>query len=140
MAKNSAYKTIAMQAVGITGGQVAANFIGKIGPLANNDLIRGGVQGLGGIIIAAKLGKKNTLIESAGVGMAAQGIKTILGKFVPSLVAGINGVPQNSLAGASATYLVDDVNVSGPFNKAATSLAGVSGELVGEAGSNEGLM
>ncbi|MDP1763070.1 MAG: hypothetical protein Q8L07_04215 [Sediminibacterium sp.] len=142
MAKNNAYKTIAMQALGITGGQIAANFLGKIGPLATNDLIRGGVQSVGGVIVAAKLGKKNTLIESAGVGMAAQGIKTLIGKFVPSLVAGLGGVPQNSLAGTTTTYMVDQTkeSLAGPFNNAETSLAGVDSSLVGEAGANEGML
>lgn len=125
MAKGSnAYKNVAMQAVGITGGQIVGNLIGKIGPLATNKLIGGAVQSIGGFIVAVKLGKKNALIESAGVGMAAQGVKTIIGNFIPSLVAGIGGSPGASLAGAS--YLVDTVKVSGPFSNA-NSLAGVGG-------------
>jgi len=126
MAK-SKYKDIAMQAVGVTGGFIAANFAGKmvdkITAIPANILpyAKGGLQAIAGIVIASKFGK-NKLVEAAGVGMAAKGVATVVGQFMP---AAISGMPL--INGVEMRYDIDAVstgNLATPFDAQSATIAG----------------
>jgi len=121
MASKSKYKDIAMQAAGVTGGFIAGNFAGKLVdkaafiPANILPYAKGGLQVIAGIVIASKFGK-NKLVEAAGVGMAAKGVATVVGQFMP---AAISGMPL--ISGTEMRYNIDDVmpsNGVAPFNNA----------------------
>lgn len=129
MAKSSKYKDVAMQAVGVTGGFIAGNFAGKlvdkITVIPANILpyAKGGLQAIAGIVIASKFGK-NKLVEAAGVGMAAKGVATVVGQFLP---AAISGMPQaNLISGVEMRYNIDAVTQSNvtPFDAQGATIAG----------------
>jgi hypothetical protein len=120
------YKDVAMGALGIAGGQVAANYAGKaidglsFIPESIQPYAKGGIQALAGVILATK-GKKNALVSNAGLGMAATGIKNLVAAIVPSLgIAGVANDPYTYLGEAPTNGPLQ------PFNTAASSLGSVS--------------
>lgn len=132
MAKSSKYKDVAMQAVGVTGGFIAANFAGKlvdkITAIPANILpyAKGGLQAIAGVVIASKFGK-NKLVEAAGIGMAAKGVSTVIGQFIPTAISGMPGA--SLINGVAMRYDIDAVTPSSagnaPFNGAAATIAGL---------------
>lgn len=130
---NKDYKNLAMGALGITGGQIAANLVGKqldklsFLPKAKDSttetspLIKGAIQGIAGVMIASK-GKKNALVANAGLGMAASGVKNILKGVLPDSdwLAGVGNV-----AGDPFTYIGKSNDAPQEFNMAASSLGSV---------------
>lgn len=126
------YKTLAMGAVGVAGGQIAANYAGKaidglsVIPENIKPYAKGGIQAIAGIVIASK-GKKNALVANAGLGMAASGVKNIIAALVPSLgIAGVGGDPFTYLGEATETTTAPQ-----PFNMASATLGGFSDESNG---------
>jgi hypothetical protein len=119
------YKNLAMGAVGIAGGQIAANYAGKaldglsFIPENIKPYAKGGVQTIAGIVIASK-GKKNALVANAGLGMAASGVKNLISALIPSL--GIAGVGE---ANDPFTYIGETADLPQPFNMASASLGSV---------------
>jgi len=120
------YKNLAMGAVGIAGGQIAANLAGKqidglsFIPENIKPYAKGGVQTIAGIVIASK-GKKNALVANAGLGMAASGVKNILAALLPD-VKFIAGVGE---ANDPFTYIGETADLPQPFNMASASLGSV---------------
>jgi hypothetical protein len=156
MAKSSKYKDVAMQAAGAAGGFMAAAFVGKqldkfvkvdaAGTVAASGFIPGdylayakaAVQAGGGIFIASKYGK-NKIVESAGVGMAARGVLTLLSAVVgtkTSTALGISGMtlpPQASLInGVAMRYDIDAVtplpSTVGPFDAQSATIGNAGKE------------
>lgn len=121
-------KTIAMQALGITGGGIAAGYVGsavdKITaiPESIKPYAAPAVNVVGGILVATKLGKKQKMLESVGVGMAAKGLQQLLAGLLPSLgISGVNaGYDPSGFVGA--TYNVS--GVQDPYAMNSVSVAG----------------
>lgn len=136
--KSSNYKKIAINAVAVAGGQVAANavdqyLVSKVSaklPAAIQPYATPAVQIVGGVILADKFGK-NEMVESAAVGMAAKGVlnlaKAILGSNAPSIIAGTDTMLAGTDYVVDATLLQDAPQMAG--NAAANEtpmLAGMS--------------
>lgn len=116
---------VAMQAAGVTGGEVAASFSDKLldkVPFLSNAYAKAGVKVLGGLLLANKMGKKNELLKGVGVGIAVAGLRGAINQFSPGLISGpfdpypnVTGMPM---------YAVDAIKVSGPFSNMNASLSG----------------
>lgn len=136
---NSKLKGIAIQAAGITVGNIGAGYLAK--GVEKLSFIPESVQpyaapvvNIGaGFLVATKLAKKSPMLESVGVGMAAKGLAQLINAVAPNL--GISGFleygAQSAVAGDSY-YVPAENSVSGgvvqgsPYTTSQSAVAGVS--------------
>lgn len=127
-------KGIAMQALGVTGGDIAAGYVSKAVdkitaiPESVKPYAAPVTNLVAGYLVASKLAKKNKMFESVGVGMAATGVKQLLSSLLPSLgISGVNaGYDPSGFVGATYDAYVpaNPTNNANPYEGASSTVAG----------------
>lgn len=115
MKLNNNFKTLAMQAAGVSGGSIAANMLRnqltklEFIPESFRPYAAPAASVVGGILIADKLGKKKPFLQSVGVGMAARGLQLLIGQVggsnVEGIISGMNPFDRSNSIGE--TYYVN---------------------------------
>ena len=94
VSKKDIVLAVAGAGVGSVGGAIVLSKLpDSLPPMATN----GGVAAIGGVLTYIALKKKNKLLMGAGLGMAAVGVRGIIGSFAPTMAgydSDYNYVPQ----------------------------------------------
>lgn len=90
---------------GIAAGMVAAKKGASLIPVGN-DLVKGGLVTVLGLVLTGQKG----MVGNVGLGMAAQGILSLVGNFVP----GITGIDTVYIQGAPTGHSADTTTETAP--------------------------